>query len=65
MIAQTNVSTTTTAECPECAGTISFNGNTLKGEIVTCPDCGAELEVKGTSPISLELAPQEEEDWGE
>lgn len=56
---------TTAAECPECAGGISFAGDTLKGEIVTCPDCGAELEVTGVSPITLNLAPQEEEDWGE
>ncbi|HZQ05813.1 MAG TPA: lysine biosynthesis protein LysW [Anaerolineae bacterium] len=55
----------TTAECPECAGTVAFNGKTLKGEIVTCPDCGAELEVTGVNPITLDLAPKEEEDWGE
>ena len=68
MIAQlTNATTavTVTAECPECAGTIALNGNTLKGEIVTCPDCGAELEITGVNPITLDLAPKEEEDWGE
>jgi alpha-aminoadipate carrier protein LysW len=68
MIAQTTVAqatATTTAECPECAGTVLFAGNTLKGEIVTCPDCGAELEVTATNPIQLDLAPKEEEDWGE
>lgn len=54
-----------TAECPECAGTLTFKGSTLKGEIVTCPDCGAELEVTGVNPIALDLAPKEEEDWGE
>lgn len=53
------------AECPECAGTVSFTGKTMKGEIVTCPDCGAELEVTGVNPITLDLAPKEEEDWGE
>ncbi len=68
MIAQLATATTgvaITAECPECAGTIALNGNTLKGEIVTCPDCGAELEVTGVNPITLDLAPKEEEDWGE
>ncbi len=53
------------AECPECAGAIALHSNTLKGEIVACPDCGAELEVVGVNPIALDLAPQEEEDWGE
>ena len=31
----------------------------------TCPDCGAELEVIEQEPITLRLAPAEEEDWGE
>ena len=39
--------------------------NVEKGEIVNCPDCGADLEVVGTDPVELELAPEEEEDWGE
>jgi len=67
MFAQTNAVTATqlTAECPECAGSVSFTGKTMKGEIVTCPDCGAELEVTGVNPITLDLAPKEEEDWGE
>jgi alpha-aminoadipate carrier protein LysW len=28
-------------------------------------DCGAELEVVSLNPLVLELAPEEEEDWGE
>jgi alpha-aminoadipate carrier protein LysW len=51
--------------CPECDGEIRLPANTLKGEIVTCPDCGVELEVTSLDPLALELAPEEEEDWGE
>jgi alpha-aminoadipate carrier protein LysW len=36
---------------------------TEKGEIITCSDCGSELEVTGQD--SVQEAPQEEEDWGE
>jgi alpha-aminoadipate carrier protein LysW len=36
-----------------------------RGEIVECPECGAELEVVSTGPVVLDLAPEEEEDWGE
>ncbi len=53
------------AECPECVAEIPLLGELLKGEILTCPDCGAELEVTGVDPIQLALAPQVEEDWGE
>jgi alpha-aminoadipate/glutamate carrier protein LysW len=50
--------------CPECDGVITMT-KPIKGEIVVCPDCGAELEVVSENPLQLDLAPQEEEDWGE
>ncbi|MGD1917098.1 MAG: lysine biosynthesis protein LysW [Phycisphaerales bacterium] len=54
-----------TATCPECGGTITFARAPRRHEIVRCPDCGAELEVTSVSPITLALAPEVEEDWGE
>ncbi len=56
--------TNTTATCPECEGQLSLVDVEI-GEIVQCPDCGAELEVTGVDPVTLALAPEEEEDWGE
>ncbi|MBI1800072.1 MAG: lysine biosynthesis protein LysW [Chloroflexi bacterium] len=52
------------ANCPECDAVITMD-KPLKGEIVVCPDCGAELEVTNIAPLELALAPEEEEDWGE
>jgi alpha-aminoadipate carrier protein LysW len=52
-------------ECPECAAEIELEEDTLKGEIIECPECGVELEVINVDPPELELAPEEEEDWGE
>jgi len=37
----------------------------MQNELITCPDCGAELEIIALNPPTLELAPQVEEDWGE
>ena len=53
------------AECPECAAMIELGPKTFKGEILVCDECGAELEVIDLDPPTLELAPEEEEDWGE
>ncbi len=50
--------------CPECEAQWSA-GALEKGEILPCPECGAELEVTGLDPLTLALAPEEEEDWGE
>ncbi len=54
-----------TAECPECGGAISFKSAPVLHELIRCADCGSELEVTRLDPIALELAPKEEEDWGE
>jgi alpha-aminoadipate carrier protein LysW len=52
------------ATCPECEAEITLDAP-MRGEIVTCPDCGTELEVTNTNPLTLEAAPMEQEDWGE
>ncbi len=52
--------------CPECGGEVSIPQDALQGEIVSCPDCSAEFEVKNGSGITtLAPAPKIEEDWGE
>ncbi|MBO6513071.1 MAG: lysine biosynthesis protein LysW [Phycisphaerales bacterium] len=51
--------------CPECEASINFSSRPLMGQIVHCTDCSAELEVVDREPITLELAPEVEEDWGE
>jgi alpha-aminoadipate carrier protein LysW len=52
-------------ECPECFAELDLESGLEEGEIIVCPDCGAELEVLGLQPLTLELAPEVEEDWGE
>ena len=53
------------SKCPECDCEVTVGADAVKGEIVSCPDCGAELEVTETKPLALALAPEAEEDWGE
>lgn len=53
------------ATCPECEAEIILDAGIEINEIIVCPDCGADLEVLSLDPIRLELAPMEEEDWGE
>jgi alpha-aminoadipate carrier protein LysW len=55
---------TQTANCPECDAEIVLE-DVMEGEIVVCSDCGVDLEVVSLNPLTLNLAPMEEEDWGE
>ena len=52
------------SQCPECLAEVTLT-DVMQHEITQCPGCGAELEIAALSPLTLTLAPQEEEDWGE
>lgn len=51
--------------CPECAAEIMLEEGTEAGEIIVCSDCGVDLEVTALEPAAVQLAPMEQEDWGE
>lgn len=51
--------------CPECEVTFAIPKDSTTGEILTCPECGAELELVSLDPPTVELAPEVDEDWGE
>jgi len=51
--------------CPECEGAVPFARAPLAAQVARCPGCGVELEVTSIQPLTLELAPQVQEDWGE
>lgn len=58
------MSTEIIANCPECDAELTLI-DVIEGEIVVCSDCGVDLELVNLNPITLELAPMEQEDWGE
>ncbi len=54
-----------TVVCPECEAEITLEAGTEVGEIIVCSDCGVDLEVTSLDPATIQLAPMEQEDWGE
>jgi alpha-aminoadipate carrier protein LysW len=53
-------------KCPECDADIEVK-DIIEGEIITCKDCGADLEVgkDKAGNFGLKVAESEGEDWGE
>jgi alpha-aminoadipate carrier protein LysW len=53
--------------CSECDAAINVPDDASVGEIVSCPECGADFEISKKSGPSVELKPAESvgEDWGE
>jgi alpha-aminoadipate/glutamate carrier protein LysW len=47
--------------CPECEAEIDEDFEDI-GEIITCPECGVELEVISIDPVEFDLAPMEDEE---
>ena len=51
------------ATCPECDAEIEVDEFDVdKGDLISSPDCGSNLEVIGLSPVELEMADDEDED---
>ena len=48
---------------PECDADIEVDEFDVdKGDLISCPDCGANLEVTSTSPVELEAADEDDDD---
>ena len=61
------VNTMNNNACPDCDECLSVPDDTEKGEILSCPSCGLELEVVAIKEgcIDLQELTIEGEDWGE
>jgi alpha-aminoadipate/glutamate carrier protein LysW len=54
-------------ECKDCGAEIDAAQDVMVGEIITCPDCGADFEIVLKKGESIEVKPAETvgEDWGQ
>ncbi|MFL6525891.1 MAG: alpha-aminoadipate/glutamate carrier protein LysW/ArgW [Nitrososphaera sp.] len=53
-------------KCPECDAEIKVPSDSIEGEIVTCPDCGASYElIESSDGLGIKPAQVVGEDWGQ
>jgi alpha-aminoadipate/glutamate carrier protein LysW len=53
-------------KCPDCDAEIKVPLDSIEGEIITCPDCGASYELlKSGGKFDIKPAQDVGEDWGE
>ena len=51
------------AICPECEADIDVDEFDVdKGDLITCTECGTELEVISVTPIELDVVSDDDED---
>ena len=55
------------AHCLECETNMRVEEDAVVGEIVSCPECGADYEVAalGNGTVTIKAAESVKEDWGE
>ncbi len=48
--------------CPECEALVDIEQDEVEeGQILSCPECGVDLEIISTNPLEVELVEEEEE----
>lgn len=50
-----------TTICPECDEEIYVDAESEQGDVVSCDECGTDLEIVGLDPLELDV--YEEEDF--
>jgi alpha-aminoadipate carrier protein LysW len=44
-----------TTVCPECSEDVYVDADSEQGDIISCDECGADLELVGLDPLELDL----------
>ena len=44
-----------TGTCPECDMDVHVDTDADKGDVVSCEECGTDLEVVGLDPVELDI----------
>ncbi len=48
-----------TGTCPECDADVHVDTDADKSDIVSCEECGTDLEVVGLDPVELDIVEEE------
>lgn len=54
-----------TAKCPECDEEVYVDADSEQGDVVTCEECGTDLEVVGLDPVELDAYTGDYDDLGD
>lgn len=52
-----------TAICPECDEEVYVDADSEQGDVVSCDECGADLEIVGLDPIELDIYEEGDDDF--
>ncbi len=44
-----------TTTCPECSEEVYVDADSEQGDVVSCDECGTDLEIVGLDPIEVDV----------
>lgn len=54
-----------TTACPECSEDVYVDADSEQGDVISCDECGTELEIVGLDPIELDIYEDDDDDFKE
>ena len=48
-----------TGTCPECDADVHVDTDADKGDLVSCEECGTDLELVGLDPVELDVVEED------
>ena len=52
-----------TTACPECSEEVYVDADSEQGDVVSCDECGTDLEIVGLDPIELDVHDDDDDDF--
>ena len=50
-----------TGTCPDCDADVHVDTDADKGDIVSCEECGTDLEIVGLDPVELDIVEDDDD----
>jgi alpha-aminoadipate carrier protein LysW len=50
-----------TGTCPECEADVHVDTDADKGDVVSCEECGTDLEIVGLDPVELDIVEEDDD----
>ena len=51
-----------TTACPECGEDVFVDAESEQGDIISCDECGTDLEIVGLDPVELDIYTEDDLD---
>lgn len=52
-----------TTTCPECSEEVYVDADSEQGDVISCDECGTDLQIVGLDPIEVDVSDGDDDDF--